>query len=267
MRISNKVFVVTGAGSGIGQQLSLLLLQRGGRVIGLDIKEASLAQTQSLAGAKADHFSSAVLDISDREAVFAFAQRAPSVFGAVDGLINNAGIIQPFVPINDLPIETIQRVMNINFYGTVYLTKALLPHLLERPEAHIVNVSSMGGFLPVPGQSVYGASKAAIKLLTEALYAELLHTRVRVTVVMPGAVATSIVENSGLERPPSSNGEKFKALPADKAAAIILDGMESDRFRVLVGSDASFMDRLYRLAPRYAVHFITKQMQNLLKKP
>jgi short-subunit dehydrogenase len=75
--------------------------------------------------------------------------------------------------VNELGYEAIERVMNVNFYGTLYMTKTFLPHLLTRPEAHVVNVSSMGGFLPVPGQVIYGASKAAVKLLTEGLHSEL----------------------------------------------------------------------------------------------
>ena len=93
-------------------------------------------------------------------------------FGAVDGLIHCAGIIQPFVKVKDLDHAAIDRVFNINWWGTLNLNRAFLPVLLARPAGHIVNVSSMGGFLPVPGQAVYGASKAAVKLLTEALYAE-----------------------------------------------------------------------------------------------
>jgi short-subunit dehydrogenase len=87
----------------------------------------------------------------------------------VDGLINNAGIIHPFVKLNDLSCEAIVRVVNAIFYGTLYMTKSLLPHLPGEPEAHIVNVSSMGGFVPVPGQTIYGATKAAVKLMTEGL--------------------------------------------------------------------------------------------------
>ncbi|WP_252629481.1 SDR family oxidoreductase, partial [Enterobacter sp. JH539] len=90
--------------------------------------------------------------------------------------INNAGIIQPFVKIDQLGYEVVERVFNVNFYGTLYMTKTFLPHLLTRPEAHIVNVSSMGGFLPVPGQTIYGASKAAVKLFTEGLHSELADT-------------------------------------------------------------------------------------------
>lgn len=266
MKVSHKVFVVTGAGSGIGRELALQLLRKEARVIGVDVRASSLMETKQLAGQDEKHFRSSVVDVSDLSSVQRFAAEAPSFFGAVDGLINNAGVIQPFQKVSDLPLEVIQRVMQINFYGTVYLTKALLPYLLERPEAHLVNVSSMGGFLPVPGQSIYGASKAAVKLLTEGLYAELLHTNVRVTVVMPGAVATNIVQNSEVEPPATSAGkDRFKVLSAAKAASIIINGIERNDFRVLVGPDATFMDRLYRLAPRYAVHFIARRMGSLLK--
>jgi len=102
--------------------------------------------------------------------------------GKVDGLINCACIIQPFVKLNDLEYEAIEHVMNVNFWGLMYMTKTFLPYLMDRPSAHIVNVSSMGGFLPVPGQTVYGASKAAVKLLTEGLHSELRETSVRVTI-------------------------------------------------------------------------------------
>ena len=105
----------------------------------------------------------------------------------VDGIINNAGIIQPFVRLNDLSYESIERVINVNLYGTLYMIKTFLPHLLTRPEAHIVNISSMGGFLPVPGQTIYGASKAAVKLLSEGLHSELMNTHVMVTVAISGS--------------------------------------------------------------------------------
>ncbi len=158
-------------------------------------------------------------------------------FGHVDGIINNAGIIQPFIKVNELSYEVIERVMNINFYGTLYFIKTFLPHLLTRPEAHIVDISSMGGFLPVPGQTIYGASKAAVKLLTEGLNSELTNTNVKVTVVFPGGVRTNIMSNSGLADRMGSSSAKGaqKILSADEAAAIIIEGMEQNRYRVLVG--------------------------------
>jgi len=157
--------------------------------------------------------------------------------------------------------------MNVNFFGTLYMTKTFLPHLLTRPEAHIVNVSSMGGFLPVPGQTIYGASKAAVKLLTEGLHSELTDTNVKVTVVFPGAVNTNITKNSGLNIKPQSSTENrsIKILSPAKAAEIIIHGMENNGYRVLVGSDAKFMDFICRLNPAYAAKFIYNKMKAMLR--
>jgi short-subunit dehydrogenase len=145
------------------------------------------------------------------------------------------------------------------------MTKTFLPGLLKRPEAHIINVSSMGGFLPVPGQSAYGASKAAVKLFTEGLYAELLDTNVRVSVVFPGATSTNITKNSGVEAP-NIGDKKFKTLSASEAAAQIISGIEKNRPQIFVGSDCKTMNFLYRLSPIYATKLIAKQMASLLSK-
>lgn len=261
MQLATKTIVVTGAGSGIGRELTLQLLSRGANVAGVDINPDSLAETGRQAGVGPDRFGAFPLDITNKEQVDALPDAFISRFGAVDGLINNAGIIQPFKPVTDLSFEEINRVMAVNFVGTLYLTKAFLPHFLQRPEAHIVNVASMGGFIPFPGQTLYGAAKAAVKLFTEGLYAELLDTSVRVTVVFPGAIATNITENSGLGKPKASPDAAGKTLSANKAAEQILTGMERNQFRVVVGKDAKFLDWLYRFNPRYATHFIQKKMK------
>ena len=166
MKTQNKIIVVTGGGNGIGRELVLHLLNKGARVAALDISEAGLKETAELAGDKKDKLSLHVVNITDRAAVEALPEQVIAKHGAVDGVINVAGIIQPFVRINDLDYSAIERVMNVNFYGTLYMIKTFLPHLLKRPEAHIANISSMGGFLPVPGQGICGASKAAVKLMT-----------------------------------------------------------------------------------------------------
>ena len=175
----------------------LQLLKKNANVVGVDIHENALAETQKIAGVGDKRFKGYVLDISDKSKADSLPEAVIKHFGAVDGIINNAGIIQKFIHFNDLTIEEIYRVMNVNFYGTLFLTKAFLPHFLLRREAHIVNISSMGGFIRFPGQTIYGAAKAAVKLLTEGLYAELKDTNVKVTVVHPGAIATNITENSG----------------------------------------------------------------------
>lgn len=267
MNVRGKVIVVTGGGSGMGRELTLLLLKKGAHVAAVDINETTLHETAALAGETHGRLSTHVVNIADRQAVCALPEAVIAAHGAVDGLINNAGIIQPFVRVHNLPFRDIERVMNVNFWGVVNMTKAFLPYLLKRPEGHIVNISSMGGFLPVPGQSVYGASKAAVKLLTEALHSELLPTNVRVTVVFPGAIATNITTNSGVSihlPAQEQQSSTMKALPAAEAAAIILDGMEKNKYRVLVGSDAKLMDFLSRLMPERAAKFIYSRMGALL---
>ena len=269
MQVQNKVIVVTGGGNGIGRELVLNLLQRGARVAAVDLNESALAETAKLAGDRQTNLSTHIVNITQREIVAALPEHVIAHHGAVDGLINNAGIIQPFVRVNDLDYAAIERVMNANFYGALYMTKAFLPQLLARPEAHIANISSMGGFLPVPGQTIYGAAKAAVKLFTEGLQAELLQTGVHVTIVFPGAIGTNIAANSGVEINLKSVGRMqnlLKPLAPAKAAQIILDGIEQNRERVFVGSDSVFLDRFYRLSPSRAVRLIAKQMEALLTK-
>jgi short-subunit dehydrogenase len=268
MLVKNKTIVITGGGSGMGREITLLLLARGARVAAIDMNQATLEETRTLAGANASRLSTHIVNITDKAAVEALPQQILAAHGQIDGLINNAGIIQPFVKVNDLDYASIERVVNVNFYGLLFMTKTFLPHLLKRPEAHIVNISSMGGFLPVPGQSIYGATKAAVKLLTEGMRSELLDTNIKVTIVFPGAIATNIAANSGLKIPAASadQAKSFNALNAVKAAQIIVDGMENNKYRVLVGSDAKFMDFLYRLHPKFAAEFIFKKMKSLLSQ-
>src|ERR1700744_1170459 len=268
MKVQNKTIVVTGGGSGMGRELILALLSKNAKVIGLDINQTGLEETVKLAGENGANLSTYVIDITDKSTVEQLAAKIIKEQGIVDGLINNAGIIQPFLRVNDLSYDLIDRVMNVNFYGTLYMVKAFLPHLLTRPEAHIVNISSMGGFLPVPGQTIYGASKAAVKLLTEGLHAELTGTNVKVTVVFPGGVNTNILKNSGLEmpKPGEGKGKTRTILSAAEAAQIMIDGMEKDKYRVLVGKDARIMDFLYRLNPKSAAAMITKQMSKILSR-
>ena len=266
MKIANKTIVVTGGGNGIGRELVLQLVGKGARVAAVDIDARALEETKELAGSQADKLTLHALNITDRAAVDALPASVLAAHGSVDGLINNAGIIQHFVRFNDLLMSEIERVMNINFYGTVNLTKAFLPHFLERPEAHIVNVSSMGGFLPVPGQTMYGASKAAMKLFTEGLHSELLDTNVGVTVVFPGAIGTNIAANSGIKVMTGQEDakSKYKTTSPVKAAAEIIAGIEKKKYRVLIGSDAKMMDFLTRLMPERAARIIYTQMKALL---
>lgn len=275
MQTKDKVFVVTDAGNGIGREVALELLRRGDSVAGVDLRSESLAETAALATA-GDRFTQHELNIADQEAVELLPMQVAAQHGHVDGLLNVAGIIQKFVLFKELDLDEMRKVMDVNFWGTVYLNKAFIPHLTARPEASLVNVSSMGGFLPVPGQTVYGASKAAVKLLTEGIYAELRETSVATTIVFPGAIATNITGNSGVSSPGGAKSEeeakkeaessKLKPLPADEAAKIIADqAVEKGRFRVTVGKDATMLDTMARIAPQRATDLIAKKMASLIK--
>jgi short-subunit dehydrogenase len=266
MHIAQKVFVVTGAGNGIGRETTLRLLTGGASVAGVDLNADGLAVTARLAGA-GDRFSPHVVNITDREAVAGLPAAVEAAHGQVDGIVNIAGVIQQFVKVVDLPFSEIDKVMNVNFGGVMNMCKAFLPTLLARPEAAILNVASMGSYAPVPGQAVYGASKAAVKLLTEALYAELLDTNVQVSVVFPGAIGTDIAANSGVSLAGDASTETatYRTTSPVQAGKVIVTAIEKARFRSTIGSDAAAMDRLARLNPRFATTLIAKQMGELLE--
>lgn len=259
------VFVVTGGANGIGREVVLELLRRGQRVAALDLSGDALAETAALAGA-GDRLSTHTVDVGDRAAVEALPAAVEAAHGQVDGLVNVAGIIQPFQRIGDLPYEQIERVMRVNFWGVVNTVTAFLPALKSRPKAAIVNVSSMGALAPVPGQTAYGASKAAVKLFTEGLQAELDGTPVTVTAVYPGAIETSITANSGVEmRQANPDMESRHTMTSPVVAAQqIVDAIAKGRTRVLIGRDAKILDGLARLSPTKVGGVIAKQMGDLL---
>jgi short-subunit dehydrogenase len=147
------------------------------------------------------------------------------------------------------------------------MTKTFLPYLLKRPEAHIANVSSMGAFLPVPGQTLYGASKAAVKLMTEGLHSELMDTNVHVTVVFPGSIKTNITVNSGVMMPGQRSevdDSKMKLTLPEVAAETIINGIEQNKYQVYIGNDSKMLSLYTRIAPKRAARFIFEQMKSLL---
>lgn len=266
-KLKNKVFIVTGAGSGMGRELTLQLIKKGVKVAACDINEKTLEETKSLASDPL-LIKAYVLDVSKKENVDAFPKIVKDDFLGLDGVINNAGIIQPFVKFADLPDSAVDRVMNINLYGVINLTRAVLKELDPNTDSFIVNTSSMGGFLPVPGQSIYGASKAGVKLFTEALYGEMIGTKIHVSAVFPGAIATNIVKNSldGKDStiPQSKAGKKYKMINPDVAADIIIRGIEKGKPRIFVGKDSKLMDKLYRLIPVKSINMMAKRINKMI---
>lgn len=267
MDVADKVIVVTGGGNGIGREVVLRLLAKGARVAAVDRSDAALARTAALAHA-GERLSTHVVDLTDRDAVLALPAQVRTLHGRVDGLVNVAGIIHEFTPVVELDFAAIERVMDVNFWGTVNTTKAFLPLLQAMPEAALVNVASMGALVPFPGQSAYSASKGAVKLFTEGLIGEYDGTGLKVGVVFPGGVATDIVGNSGVTAPGGGSaadaaGVATLTSPQD-AAGQIVEAVEQGTPRVLIGKDARMLDRLSRVMPSRAIPMIARKMRALV---
>lgn len=260
MNVLNKVAVITGAGSGVGRELTLYLLARGAMVAGVDVNAAALVQTQALVPDDANHFASFVVDITDQTAVELLPNKIIERFGAVDLLINNAGIIHPFYDVEEMEGRVIEKVFRVNFFGTLNMTRAFLPHLRRAPDAYIVNLSSAGAILPMPGETIYGASKAAVRLLTEGLQNELHRSNIRVMTVLPGGINTNIIQNSAVSVASSVESLRerlaFLLLTPQKVAKRIVTGIEHNRSRLVLGIDAVIMDSFGRIWPLLAQRMV-----------
>lgn len=264
MKVKNKVVVITGGGAGIGRHLALKMLNNGAKVAICDINVNYMEETLALSNHH-PHLSLHQLDITDKHRVEVLPKEIITQHGAIDILVNNAGIIQPFVPISQLDENIIRKMMEVNYFGNVNMIKAFLPILRERPSAQIINIGSMGGFIPFPGQTAYCAAKAALKMLTEGLNVELMDTNVKVSLIQPGGVATEITKNSGVEIQQTNNDKQQtqSLLSPEKAAEQIIQAIEKEQFRVLVGKDAKMLYFLYRFFPTWISKQIAKKMKQL----
>lgn len=264
MQLNGKVLAVTGAGNGIGRQTALRLLGRGARVALIDLREDWLRETRALAGVPEDRISLHVADVTDPAAVAALPAAVLAEHGEVDGLVNIAGIIHRFAPVIELERGEIERVVRVNLWGTIDMCLAFLPELRTRPEAILVNMSSLSGLIPFAGQTIYSATKAAVKQFSEGLYQELADTNVTVVTVFPGNISTNLSGNSGVAMIDPGD-RKVRASTPERTAELVVAGMEKGSFRVLVGQDANLLDRLVRLAPRWATNMVAGQMKSVLR--
>jgi NAD(P)-dependent dehydrogenase (short-subunit alcohol dehydrogenase family) len=265
-KVSNKVCVITGAGSGIGRELALELARRGARAVAIsDVNDEGMAETARLVEAQVP--SVAVheqhLDVADRHAFIAYADTIAGEFGVVHQIYNNAGIASGKTVL-DASFEVYDKVIGINLFGVIHGTKVFLPHLIASGDGHVTNISSLNGFMAQDELSAYCATKFGVRGFTETLRIEMLRDKlpVKVTVVHPGGVKTNIAtaglqhaEALGYEvseherRRVQAYNEKLLRMPPAEAARIIIDGVERDKPRVLVGNDAKLVDLIVRSFP------------------
>jgi short-subunit dehydrogenase len=249
---------VTGAASGIGRALAIALAARGCDLALADRDEAGLHTLAAEIGGK-QKVSVHRIDVGEPAQIADFAQAAIAAHPALNILVNNAGValLGQFSEIEQAQMDWL---MNINFWGVVHATRAFLPQLSTRPEAHIVNLSSIFGIIAPPGQTAYCAAKFAVRGFSESLRHELqtANSPVRLSVVHPGGVATNIVRNSRTGTGVTDNARRAESIErfdrvtkttAEAAALRIIQGIEKNQPRILIGNDARFMDILQRLRP------------------
>ncbi|MFI1995987.1 SDR family NAD(P)-dependent oxidoreductase [Actinoplanes sp. NPDC020271] len=254
-RFAGRTAVLTGAASGIGEQLAYGLAHRGSDLILVDVDASRLEPVA--ARIRNAHpglaVATIVADLSDRAAVSSVADRIPGEIGL---LINNAGVALGG-RFDQVGVDQFEHVMNVNFRAPMLLTHALLPALSAHPGSHLVNVSSLFGLIAPPGQSAYCASKFALRGLSESLRGELIENGIGVTTVHPGGIRTRIAESALIgdgvpESDIAPTRKLFAALlsfPAGKAAEQILRAIEKRKARLLIAANAKGPDLLQRLLP------------------
>ena len=259
--LRDKVAAITGAASGIGRELALELARRKCHLaLCCDRNVEGLKKTAKEASALGVNVTTQKLDVANRQAVHRWAAKVAADHGKVNLIFNNAAV-ELASTVEGIDYEDFEWVMNVNFWGTVYGTKAFLPHLKEAGEGHIVNISSVFGLMGVPTQCAYNSAKFAMRGFTDCLREELdiMNCGVSATCVLPGGIKTSIIKSSQVDdnitklgMDPSVYRQRFESrfiTKADKAARQILRAVRTNERRALIGPDAYVYDLMTRLAP------------------
>jgi NAD(P)-dependent dehydrogenase (short-subunit alcohol dehydrogenase family) len=269
---SGKVAVITGAGSGMGRYLAVLLAKAGANVAICEINPTTLAETEAMVKAYPVKVSSHVLDVADKAAIDGLPAQVIDEHGQVDLVFNNAGVTVDS-PFEDMSEQDWDWVININLHGVINGSRAFLPHLKQRPEAALINTSSIFGMITVPNQSVYHTAKFAVRGFTECLAKELKGSNVQIHSVHPGHIGTNIVTNARMNTKEdnvnpmqemiskligigSTQEEKAKffrnnGMHPSRASNIILKGVLKNKSRIFIGADAKLMDLSQRLTPMH----------------
>ena len=269
---NNRVAAITGAGSGIGRAIAENLADAGCHLALSDINEAGLDETAATlrTRTKGVRITTRALDVADRDAVYRWADDVAKDHSRINLIFNNAGV-SVGSSVEEVGYEDFGWLMNINFWGVVYGSKAFLPHLERAGEGHIVNISSAAGLMSFPMQGAYSAAKFAVRGFSDALRQELDIKRscVSVSGVYPGSVKTGLLstarmDDSFIDSFASSREKiadqfvKRSFTTPEKAAKIILTGVKKNARRILVGPDAKVIDTVQRIFPALYQHVMVQ---------
>lgn len=256
----NKVAAITGAGSGMGQQLAILLAKAGCHLSISDVNEKGLAETVELVKPYNVRVTSKKVNVANRDEVKAWADETAQNHGSINMIFNNAGVALGST-VEGASYEDLEWIMGINYWGVVYGTKEFLPYLKKSGEGHIINTSSLFGLTAQPTQSAYNSTKFAVRGFTESLRQELdiENNGVSALCVHPGGIRTNIANDArmndslkSLGMNPDKSAKAFNKLlrmPAEEAAQQILDAVLKNKRRLLIGNDAKVLDLMQRVIP------------------
>ena len=247
-RFTDHVIWITGASSGIGEALARALSAEGARLI---LSARRRQRLEDLAAELPGESLILPLDLTDGEAIPGAVQQALAWGGRIDVLVNNAGISQRGL-VEETQLSTVRRVMEINFFAVVDLTSQVLPSMLERGRGHIVNISSVAGYVGTPMRSTYCASKHALRAWSDSLRAEVSGRGLYVTTVCPGYVRTEISRSAltgdGSQKG-TDDGVVASATPAHVVAAKMVTAIHRRRREFYVGGREIYAIYLQRFLP------------------
>lgn len=271
----DKVAVITGAGSGMGQQLAISLAKENCNVVICDINKKTIQETEEIIRKYNVSCTALNLDLREEKNISTLLETTLKNYSKVDLLFNNAGVVAPSSFLN-LSEKDWDWCNDINFNALVKLTRIFLPHLMKNEEAALINTSSIFGIITTPNNTVYHSSKFAVRGFTESLAMELRDEKIQIHSVYPGHIGTNIVLDAKFDKDfLSSNANKTEetdsdpitiqefgstfrdtGMSPDKAAKIILKGVKKNKKRIFVGLDAKVMEIAQRITPSHFMKLI-----------
>jgi butyryl-CoA dehydrogenase len=267
----DNVFIITGAASGMGRELALQAAKKGAYVLATDWNGDGLQETALLGKEQGIMIHTDRLDVSDKQAITRFAETVtPTLGNRKLVLINNAGVGLRSGTFEQTDLDDFEWLVNINLWGAIRLTKAFYPYFMQRKEGHIVNTSSVFGFIGVAMNAPYCTSKFGLRGFTESLRMELRGSGVHVTSVHPGGIKTNIVRNAlvkdskieaAIHKKSVDAFEKQALTTAEKAAKQILYAIEKKKSRLVIGMDGKAIDFISRLLPVAYTGILERQLK------